>query len=198
MAFCFGRRCGGQGAISAKRYQASTRAARFRSEPESSCRVLVAPGRKAILALGKRGLHLSDAFNLREIVMLLSFKRFSALAAFAALSSGQAFAQSQADQLAVAYQAGRNQLGILSYCAEKGHIGADVVEIQTKVLAMIPPPADKSAGDAAEATGKKGTLSMMGVTQDIEAVSKAQGSTAAAFCKQLGDALKQAAASLPK
>lgn len=130
--------------------------------------------------------------------MLLSFKRFSAIAALAALSSGQALAQSQADQLAAAYQAGRNQLGVISYCAEKGHVGADVVEIQTKVLALIPAPADKSAGDAAEALGKKGTLSMMGVTQDIEAVSKAQGSTAAAFCKQLGDAVKLAASSLPK
>ncbi|HEV7324549.1 MAG TPA: pore-forming ESAT-6 family protein [Bosea sp. (in: a-proteobacteria)] len=130
--------------------------------------------------------------------MLLSLKRFSAIAAFAALSCSPSFAQSQADQLAVAYQAGRNQLGVISYCAEKGHVGADIVEIQTKVLALIPPPADKSAGDAAEALGKKGTLSMMGVTQDIEAVSKAQGSTAAAFCKQLGDAVKTAAASLPK
>jgi hypothetical protein len=130
--------------------------------------------------------------------MLLSFKRFSALAAFAALSCSQAFAQSQADQLAMAYQAGRNQLGILSYCAEKGHVGADVVAIQAKVLALIPPPADKSAGDTAEAAGKKGTIAMMGVTQDLETIAKAQGGTAAAYCKQIGDVVLKAAASLPK
>jgi len=147
---------------------------------------------------GEAGRASSDAFNLREIVMLLSFKRFSALAAFAALPCGSSFAQSQADQLATAYQAGRNQLGILSYCAEKGHVGADVVEIQRKVLALIPPPADKSAGDTAEAAGKKGTIAMMGVTQDLETIAKAQGGTAAAYCKQIGDVVQKAAASLPK
>ncbi|MGX1788982.1 pore-forming ESAT-6 family protein [Bosea sp. NPDC055332] len=130
--------------------------------------------------------------------MLLSFKRFSAIAVLAALSGGQAFAQSQADQLATAYQAGRNQLGVLSYCAEKGHVGADVVEVQRKVLALIPPPADKSAGDAAEATGKKGTISMMGVTQDLETIAKAQGGSSATYCKQIGDVVLKAAASLPK
>lgn len=130
--------------------------------------------------------------------MLLSFKRFSALAAFAVLSCGPSLAQSQADQLAMAYQAGRNQLGILSYCAEKGHVGADVVAIQAKVLALIPPPADKSAGDTAEAAGKKGTIAMMGVTQDLETIAKAQGGTAAAYCKQIGDVVQKAAASLPK
>ena len=130
--------------------------------------------------------------------MLLSFKRFSAIAALAALSSSQAFAQNPADQLAAAYQAGRNQLGVISYCAEKGHVGADVVAIQTKVLALIPPPADKSAGDTAEAAGKKGTIAMMGVTQDLETIAKAQGGTAAAYCKQIGDVVQKAAASLPK
>jgi hypothetical protein len=131
--------------------------------------------------------------------MLLSFRRFSTLAAFAALFAvSPAFAQSQADQLATAYQAGRNQLGILSYCVEKGHVGAEVVEVQRKVLALIPPPADKSAGDTAEAAGKKGTIAMMGVTQELETIAKAQGGTAATYCKQIGDVVLKAAASLPK
>jgi len=109
-----------------------------------------------------------------------------------------ALAQSQADQLAVAYQASRNQLGIVSYCSDKGFVGADVVEIQKKMVGLIPAPADKSGGDAAEAQGKKGTISAMGMTQDIEAVAKAQGGTAQAFCSQIGNAIKQAGASLPK
>lgn len=109
-----------------------------------------------------------------------------------------ASAQTQADQLAVAYQSGRNQLGILSYCSEKGHIGADVVEIQKKMLGLIPAPADKSGGDAAEAQGKKGTIAMMGVTQDIEVIAKAQNGSAATYCKQIGDVVKQAGAALPK
>lgn len=120
----------------------------------------------------------------------------------AALASGlacaPAVAQGQADQLKVAYEAGRNQLGILTYCSEKGFIGTDVVEIQKKVLGVIPVPADKSGGDAAEAQGKKGVFAAMGMTQDIEAIAKVQNGTPASFCKQIGDALKQAAAALPK
>lgn len=131
--------------------------------------------------------------------MTFSLKSLCAAAAVSALGFGPgALAQAPADQMAVAYQAGRNQLGILAYCADKGHVGADVVEIQRKVLGLIPPPADKSAGDAAEEAGRKGTISMMGVTQDIETIAKAQNGTAATYCKQIGDVMKQAAASLPK
>jgi hypothetical protein len=112
--------------------------------------------------------------------------------------SAPALAQTQADQLAVAYQAARNQLGVLGYCAEKGHVGADVVAIQQKMINLIPAPADKTAGDAAEAQGKKGTISAMGMTQDIEVIAKAQGGSAQAFCTQIGNAIKQAGAALPQ
>ena len=50
----------------------------------------------------------------------------------------------------------------------------------------------------AEEAGRKGTISMMGVTQDIETIAKAQGGSAATYCKQIGDVIKQAGASLPK
>ncbi|MGO4668954.1 pore-forming ESAT-6 family protein [Bosea sp. 2YAB26] len=131
--------------------------------------------------------------------MSFLLKPFCAVGALVSvLSAGPALAQSQADQLAVVYQSGRNQLGILTYCNEKGHIGADVVEIQKKMLGLIPAPADKSGGDAAEAQGKKGTIAMMGVTQDIEAIAKAQNASAATYCKQIGDVVKQAGAALPK
>lgn len=132
--------------------------------------------------------------------MSFFLKPFCALGALiSVLSAGPgALAQTQADQLAVAYQSGRNQLGILAYCNEKGHVGADVVEIQKKMLGLIPAPADKSGGDAAEAQGKKGTIAMMGITQDIETIAKAQNASAATYCKQIGDVVKQAGAALPK
>lgn len=132
--------------------------------------------------------------------MIFSTKSFCAVAAFATIltSSSMLLAQTPADQLKVAYQAGRNQLGVMTYCSDKGHIGSDIVEIQKKLLGLIPPPADKSGGDEAEAQGKKGVISAMGMTQDIEALAKMQNSTSAAFCKTMGDALKQAAAALPK
>ncbi|SEF90516.1 pore-forming ESAT-6 family protein [Bosea lathyri] len=122
-----------------------------------------------------------------------------AAAVTAFLASGSAsHAQTQADQLKLAYQAGRNQIGLMAYCADKGFVGADVVEIQKNMIGMIPVPADKSAGDAAEAQGRKGTIAAMGMEQDIEAIAKAQNGTAATFCKQVGDAIKQAGAALPK
>ena len=132
--------------------------------------------------------------------MIFFPKSLCAATAFAMLlSSGSlSLAQTQADQLKVAYQAGRNQLGVMTYCSDKGHIGSDVVDIQKKLLGLIPAPADKSGGDEAEAQGKKGVISAMGMTQDIEALAKMQNGTPAAFCKQIGDALKQAGAALPK
>lgn len=131
--------------------------------------------------------------------MTFPLKSLCAAAAVSVLGfSSGAFAQATADQMAIAYQAGRNQLGILGYCADKGHAGADVVEIQRKMLGLIPVPADRTAGDSAEEAGRKGTISMMGVTQDIETIAKAQGGSAASYCKQIGDVVKQAGASLPK
>ncbi len=130
---------------------------------------------------------------------MISKKSFMAVAAAALLSSVvPSFAQSQADQLKVAYQAARNQLGILGYCADKGYTDGAAVDVQKKLIALIPAPADVSGGDAAEAAGRKGTISAMGMEQDIEAIAKAQNSTSAAYCKQIGDLVKQMGAKLPQ
>lgn len=119
------------------------------------------------------------------------------LASIATLIAAPAFAQTQADQMKVAYEAARNQLGIIGYCADKGHTDTAAVDIQKKLLAMLPAPADKSGADAAEAAGRSGKLSAMGVTQDIEQLTKAQNTSTAAFCKQIGDMVKQMGAKLP-
>jgi len=130
---------------------------------------------------------------------MMFYKSLITASAVAVLSATTpVFAQTQADQLKVAYQAARNQLGILGYCADKGHIDASAVDVQKKLVAMIPAPADASGGDAAEAAGRKGTISAMGMEQDIEAVAKAQNGTPAAFCKQIGDLVKQMGAKLPQ
>ncbi|WNJ93289.1 pore-forming ESAT-6 family protein [Bosea sp. 685] len=123
------------------------------------------------------------------------------VAASAFLASGaSALAQTptQADQLKLAYQAGRNQLGILSYCNDKGFVGSDVIDIQKKLLGMVPVPADKSGGDAAEAQGRTGTIAAMGIQQNIEAIAKAQNATAETYCKQIGAVITQMGAALPK
>ena len=127
------------------------------------------------------------------------YKSLMAATAVALLGSADpSFAQSQADQLKVAYQAARNQLGILGYCADKGYTDAGAAEVQKKLIAMIPVPADVSGGDAAEAAGRKGTISVMGMGQNIEAIAKATNGTAATYCKQIGEVVKQIGAKLPQ
>ena len=110
-------------------------------------------------------------------------------------SVAPSFAQAQADQLKVAYQAARNQLGILGYCADNGHIDGSAAGVQKKLIALIPAPADGSGGDAAEAAGRKGTVSVMGIEQSIAA---AQGGPPAAYCKKLAELVKQMGANLPQ
>ncbi|MGX5733602.1 pore-forming ESAT-6 family protein [Bosea thiooxidans] len=119
----------------------------------------------------------------------------TASAAAVLASAAPSFAQTQADQLKVAYEAARNQLGILGYCADSGHIDGSAAEVQKKLIALIPAPADAGGGDAAEAAGRKGTLSVMGVEQSI---AKAQGSPPAAYCQQIANLVKQMGANLPK
>jgi hypothetical protein len=127
------------------------------------------------------------------------YKSLMAASAVALLgSAAPSFAQTQADQLKVAYQAARNQLGILGYCADRGYTDAGAAEVQKKLIAMIPAPADASGGDAAEAAGRKGTISAMGMEQNIEAIAKATNGTPATYCKQIGELVKQMGAKLPQ
>lgn len=102
------------------------------------------------------------------------------------------------EQMEMAYNAGRNQLGVLKYCQEKGFIDGAAAETQAKLMALIPVPADTAKGDAAEAVGKTGKVSAMGVEQDIATAAKAQGATEDKLCTTMSDMIKQAAAALPK
>ena len=96
----------------------------------------------------------------------------------------------------VAYESARNQLGVLEYCQEQGHIDGKAVEIQTKLLTLIP-EGDKAKGDAAQEKGKTGTVSAMGVEQSLETAAQAQNSTTEALCKQMDTMIQQLAAQLP-
>lgn len=110
-----------------------------------------------------------------------------------------AFAQQPTpEQMEMAYSAARNQLGVLAYCQEKGFIDGSASEIQTKLLALVPTPADASKGDTAEAVGKQGKVSVMGMEQELTTAAKAQGIDEAKLCEMMASALKQAAANLPQ
>mgnify|MGYP001133964894 CR=1 FL=1 len=96
----------------------------------------------------------------------------------------------------MAYESARNQLGVLKYCQESGHIDGTAVEIQERLLTMLP-TGDAVKGDAAEEKGKAGTVSAMGAEQTLEAAAAAQSTTEDALCKQMDTMIQQLAAQLP-
>ena len=95
-----------------------------------------------------------------------------------------------------AYESARNQLGVLGYCQDKGYIDAKAVETQTRLLAMIP-AGDTAKGDAAEAKGKEGTVSAMGVERTLADAAKEKATTEDALCKQMDALLQQLASQVP-
>ena len=138
----------------------------------------------------------------------------SALAALG-LTAGTAFAQDAAPETpaeapaetrtaaaapaqdsGAAYESARNQLGVLSYCHDKGHIDSTAVEIQNRLLTMIP-AGDAARGDAAEAKGREGTVSAMGVERSLSDAAAEQKTSEDALCKQMDALLQQLAAQIP-
>ena len=105
-------------------------------------------------------------------------------------------AASPAQDSSAAYESARNQLGVLSYCQDKGFIDAKAVETQTRLLAMIP-AGDTAKGDAAEAKGKEGTVSAMGVERTLSDAAKEKNTTEDALCKQMDALLQQLASQVP-
>ncbi|WP_294923209.1 pore-forming ESAT-6 family protein [uncultured Paracoccus sp.] len=97
---------------------------------------------------------------------------------------------------AMAYESARNQLGVLKHCQAEGHIDGQAVEIQERLLTMIP-EGDAAAGDAAEAKGAAGTVSAMGAEQTLADAATAQGSSVEALCQQMDSMIQELAAQLP-
>lgn len=95
-----------------------------------------------------------------------------------------------------AYESARNQLGVLSYCHDKGHIDSTAVEIQNRLLTMIP-AGDAARGDAAEAKGREGTVSAMGVERSLSDAAAEQKTSEDALCKQMDALLQQLASQVP-
>ena len=120
---------------------------------------------------------------------------FAQDAAAPATTDAPAAAAAQPD-MGAAYESARNQLGVLIYCQDKGYIGSTAVETQNKLLTMIP-AGDVAKGDAAEAKGKEGTVSAMGVERSLADAATEQKTTEDALCKQMDALLQQLAAQVP-
>ena len=102
-----------------------------------------------------------------------------------------------ADMMHMMSLGAHNQLGVLEFCQANGNLGADKVVLQQKMIGMLPPSSTDGL-DAAEATGKTGVISFGGTQTSLPDAAKAQNTTVAALCGKIGDALAQAAKSLPQ
>lgn len=120
----------------------------------------------------------------------------SAEAPAAAPAATPAAQDTAAQDTGAAYESARNQLGVLGYCQDKGFIDSKAVETQTRLLAMIP-AGDTAKGDAAEAKGKQGTVSAMGVERTLADAAKEKSTTEDALCKQMDALLQQLASQVP-
>lgn len=109
-----------------------------------------------------------------------------------ALAGTTAFAQTATPDPDAATAAAKNQLGILEYCQAEGHIEGGAVEIQTKMMEMLPAAQNAETVDAAYAKGKEGTVSAMGVEQTLADAATAQNTDVKALCGQLASLVEQA------
>jgi hypothetical protein len=121
----------------------------------------------------------------------------AATLAVSALAVPAAVAQPTPEQMKLIYDTSRNQQGVLEYCRAGGFVEADVLAIQTRVMAMMPAPADTSSGDAAYRTGKTGTVMAGDQSVTLGDAAKGQNTTEKALCERMGQAMKSAAAALP-
>ncbi len=103
----------------------------------------------------------------------------------------------QAEMLHMMVMGARNQLGVLEFCQSKGFVGADTVALQQKMLGMLPPTTPDGL-DAAETTGKAGTVSFGGSQTSLDEAATKQGTTVEALCGKLASALAQAAKAMPQ
>ncbi len=125
--------------------------------------------------------------------------RLSVAGLFMGAGMASAFAQQPTpEQMEMAYNAARNQLGVLKYCQEKGFTDGAAIEVQSKLIALIPAPADAAKADAAEESGKQGKVSAMGMEQDLATSAKAQNISEEQICKTLADTVSKAGAQLPQ
>ncbi|GEM_PF-1883230 len=107
-------------------------------------------------------------------------------------AASSAMAQTQEDQMRTTYLQARNQLGILQYCIQNGGSKQNHVELQRKIIKLIPTPADVSGGDEVEGSGRKGIIYVSAnQSENIEKVAEENGGSIPAFCKIITDSLEE-------
>ena len=103
----------------------------------------------------------------------------------------------QEAMLQMMHLAAHNQLGVLRYCQDQGSVGTDVVELQGRIIGMLP-PATVAGEDQAEADGKTGVVEFAGNKVAMADAAKARNTTVDAMCKQIAGMLQAQAGNIPK
>jgi hypothetical protein len=101
----------------------------------------------------------------------------------------------QSDPMATLHAAAANQLGVLEYCHARGDTDSAAIDAQRSVMAKLP-PAPEGSTDAAETTGKQGTISINGAVMSLASVASDHNTTVPALCKQMADTVVQSAKSM--
>lgn len=129
---------------------------------------------------------------IRHIALVLGVT----LAAPMAMAQDAQAPDTAATDTAATYDAARNQLGILKYCETQGHSGPEAVAVQARLVEMIP-SGDVARGDAVEAQGAEGVISIGNTQITLAEAVEAQGSTVAATCAEIEAAVNQVGESIP-
>jgi hypothetical protein len=115
-----------------------------------------------------------------------------------ALLAAPAMAQQPTpEQIEMIYAMTRNQQGIFEYCQGKGMVNPEAVALQRRMVTMMPAPASTTAGDAAYAQGKAGTMVAGPQTIVLAEAAKTQGTTEKGLCESMAEAVKSMASQLP-
>ena len=121
-----------------------------------------------------------------------------AILAAPATALAQTPAPGQQDMMKMMQLAAHNQLGVFEFCQAQGAVGTDAVDLQRRLIGMLPPPTGIDGLDDAEAAGKEGRVEFAGTKVVLADAAKAKGVSTADMCKQMATLVQTQAAQLPK
>ena len=102
-------------------------------------------------------------------------------------------ASAQPDQMAMAHQMAANQLGVLEYCQKQGYTDTAATDAQRTVMARLPASDPAVSTEAAEASGRQGTLVANGNSYTLASMASTHNTTESALCKQMAGNVMQVA-----
>ncbi len=96
-----------------------------------------------------------------------------------------------ADETQQLYNNSRNQLGLIKYCVEQGHLNEDTIKTYQNIVSILPTPASTTEGDEYEAEGAKGNSFDGSSSVSMEAIAQGTGMTVADRCGSFEALTKQ-------